>query len=126
MQSATMRPVRPGLQVRRHSLLRYHGLPAELDPERGFDHGVFVPMKVAFPEAAIPVVEMSVERGLDPKLHIAAGRALAALRDKGVLIIGSGMSFHDLKAFGDRRFTAPSQAFDLWPTTTLMSRGRPR
>ena len=109
----------PGLAGEAARLLRYHGLPVELDPERGFDHGVFVPMKVAFPEAAIPVIEMSVEQDLDPKIHIAAGRALAGLRDEGVLIVGSGMSFHDLKAFGDKRFTPASQAFDLWLTSTL-------
>ena len=112
-------PGAPGLAGEAASLLRDRGLPVELDPERGFDHGVFVPMKVAFPEAAIPVIEMSVEQDLDPKTHITAGRALAGLRGKGVLIVGSGMSFHDLKAFGDKRFTAPSQAFDLWLTPTL-------
>lgn len=104
-------------------LLRDRGLPVQLDPERGFDHGVFVPMKVAFPEATIPILEMSVERDHNPDLHLAAGRALASLRDEGVLIIGSGMSFHDLKAFGDKRFTRPSQAFDVWLTSTLMQPG---
>ena len=119
-------PGAPGIAGQAAGLLRDQGLPVELDPERGFDHGVFVPMKVAFPEAAIPVVEMSVERDLDPKLHIAAGRALAGLRDQGVLIIGSGMSFHDLKAFGDKRFTGPSQAFDLWLTSILTQPGDDR
>jgi aromatic ring-opening dioxygenase catalytic subunit (LigB family) len=109
--------------ARAAALLLAEGLPVEIDFERGFDHGVFVPLKVAFPEADIPVIEMSTERGLDPKLHIAAGRALAGLRDEGVLIIGSGMSFHDLKAFGDKRFTLPSQAFDSWLTSTLAQPG---
>ena len=116
-------PGAPTVAARAAALLRTENVPVELDPEHGLDHGVFVPMKVAFPEAQIPVVEMSVERDLDPKLHIAAGRALAPLRDEGVLIIGSGMSFHDLKAFGDKRFTHPSQEFDAWLTSTVMRPG---
>ena len=119
-------PGAPRLAARTAKLLRDAGLPVEVDPGRGFDHGVFVPMKVAFPDAMTPVVEMSVERDLDPALHLAAGRALAALRDEGVLIIGSGMSFHDLKAFGDKRSTRPSRAFDDWLTATLMQPGDAR
>ena len=113
-------PGAPAVAARAAELLVEAGLPVQLDPQRGFDHGVFVPMKVAFPEGDIPIVEMSVERDLDPALHIAAGRALASLRDEGVLIVGSGMSFHDLRAFGDSRFTRSSQAFDMWLTETLM------
>lgn len=116
-------PGAPELAVEAAQLLREAGLPVELDAEHGFDHGVFVPMKVAFPDATIPIVEMSVERSLDPTLHLAAGRALAVLRDRGVLIIGSGMSFHDLKAFGDRQFTQPSQVFDEWLTSALAQPG---
>ena len=119
-------PGAPELAERAADRLRASGLRVELDPERGFDHGVFVPMKVAFPAAAIPVVEMSVERSLDPTLHQAAGRSLAGLRDEGVLIIGSGMSFHDLKAFGDRRFTGPSQAFDSWLRAAVAQPGEAR
>ncbi len=119
-------PGAPALAARAAALLSEAGLPVYLDPERGFDHGVFVPMKVAFPDADIPIVEMSVERNLDPSLHLAAGRALASLRDEGVLIIGSGMSFHDLKAFGDNHFTGPSQAFDNWLTVALKQSGDAR
>lgn len=96
----------------RRGLLNDAGVEAQVDPARGLDHGVFVPMKVAFPDAAIPIVEMSVERSLDVALNIAAGAALAPLRDEGVLIIGSGMSFHKMRAYGDPRATAPSEAFD--------------
>lgn len=116
----------PELATEVAALLRSNGLPIELDPHRGFDHGVFVPMKVAFPEAVIPIVELSVEQNLDPKLHIAAGRSLASLRDKGVLIVGSGMSFHNLESFGDKRFTLSSQAFDFWLTSTLTLTGDAR
>lgn len=103
------------------ALLMDDGLKARVDPERGLDHGVFIPLKVAFPDADVPVVEMSVERGLDPALHLAAGRALAPLRDKGVLIVASGMSFHNMRGYGDPRFTEPSEAFDLWLTAAVQS-----
>lgn len=96
------------------ALLQQAGLPSGIDVSRGFDHGVFVPMKVAFPDAAIPCVQMSLAAGLDPLLHIEAGRALAPLRDEGVLVIGSGMSFHNMRAFGDENAREPSLAFDTW------------
>lgn len=112
-------PGAPALAETAASLLRAAGLAASIDPERGLDHGVFVPMKVAFPEAAVPMIEMSVDRTLDPALHIAAGRALAPLREQGVLILGSGMSFHNMRGYGDPRFTAPSEAFDAWLTDAV-------
>ncbi|PSJ38760.1 DODA-type extradiol aromatic ring-opening family dioxygenase [Allosphingosinicella deserti] len=107
-------PGAPEFAARAAGLLRSAGLEATVDSQRGLDHGVFVPMMVAFPQASIPMVEMSVDRRLDPTLHIQAGRALAALRDEGVLILGSGMSFHNMRAYGDPRFTAASEAFDAW------------
>ena len=114
-------PGAPALAQEAAGLLQSVGLKARVDPDRGLDHGVFVPMKVAFPQAEIPIVEMSVDRDLDPALHLAAGRALAPLRDKGVLIIGSGMSFHNMRGYGDPRFTEPSQAFDQWLTAAVQS-----
>ena len=69
---------------------------------------------MAFPDADIPVVQMSLHASLDPALHLAAGHALAPLRDEGVLIIGSGMSFHNLRVFGDPRVREPSAQFDRW------------
>jgi len=107
-------PGDPALAARAAALLAKAGIESAVDNERGFDHGVFIPLKVAYPGADIPVVEMSVDRSLDPALHLAAGRALAPLRDEGVLIIGSGMSFHNMRAYGDSRFTQPSIAFDDW------------
>lgn len=104
----------PALAGRATELLRLSGLEAQVDPVRGLDHGVFVPLKIAFPDADIPVVEMSVDLRLDPALHLAAGRALAPLRDEGVLILASGMSFHNMRGYGDPRFTAPSDTFDTW------------
>lgn len=109
-------PGDPALAARAAGLLTAAGLPGAVDPAHGWDHGVFVPMKVAFPDADIPVVAMSVDKSLDPALHIAAGRALAPLRDEGVLIVGSGMSFHNMRGYRDPRFTEPSRAFDAWLT----------
>lgn len=107
-------PGAPWLAERGMELLQQAGLPTGIDAARGFDHGVFVPMKVAFPEAGIPCVQLSLVTGLDPALHLAAGRALAPLRKEGVLLIGSGMSFHNLRAYGDPRIEEPSIAFDNW------------
>jgi aromatic ring-opening dioxygenase catalytic subunit (LigB family) len=119
-------PGSPNLASRAVSLLRDAGLTASVNATRGLDHGVFVPLKVAMPDADIPVVEMSVDRGLDPIKHLAAGRALARLRDEGVLILGSGMSFHNMRGYGDSRFTAPSQAFDAWLADSTAQAGAER
>jgi aromatic ring-opening dioxygenase catalytic subunit (LigB family) len=109
-------PGAPWLAERGAALLRSAGLPAAIDGERGFDHGVFIPLKVAFPEPEIPVVQMSLHTSLDPALHLAVGKALAPLRDEGILIVGSGMSFHNLRAMGDPRVAEPSREFDCWLT----------
>ncbi|HEV7157506.1 MAG TPA: class III extradiol ring-cleavage dioxygenase [Caulobacteraceae bacterium] len=101
------------------ALLRAAGLPARTDPSRGFDHGVFVPFLLITPEADIPVIPLSLRSGLDPAEHMAAGAALTALRDEGVLIVGSGMSYHNMRAFSTPSATAPSNQFDAWLTHTL-------
>ena len=82
---------------------------------------MFIPLKVMFPAADIPVVQMSLRHDLDPAAHIAAGRALAGLRDEGVLIVGSGMSFHNMRGYGDPRFTPISAEFDDWLTAAVKS-----
>ncbi|MFO0713468.1 MAG: class III extradiol ring-cleavage dioxygenase [Sandaracinus sp.] len=106
-------PGDPTLARRVRSLLSQAGLESAENAERGFDHGTFVPLKLAFPEADVPTVQLSLVRGLEPRTHLAIGRALAPLRDEGVLIVGSGMSYHNLRAFGPR--AAPiSEAFDAW------------
>jgi aromatic ring-opening dioxygenase catalytic subunit (LigB family) len=107
-------PGAPALAEQAAQLLREAGFFARLDPARGFDHGVFVPLKVALPEARIPVVELSLDASLDAGMHLAAGRALASLRNEGVLILGTGMSFHNLRALGDPRALQPSMQFDNW------------
>jgi aromatic ring-opening dioxygenase catalytic subunit (LigB family) len=116
-------PGAPALAARAAQLLQDSGLSASVDPNRGIDHGVFVPLKLVFPDADIPLIEMSVEKDLDPALHVAAGRALAPLRDEGVLIIGSGMSFHNMRGYGDPNATAPSKEFDLWLTQAIEQPG---
>ena len=119
-------PGAPALAAKAADLLDGHGIKAGVDATRGLDHGVFAPLKVAFPDADIPLVEMSVDRSLDPALHLAAGQALAPLRTEGVLILGSGMSFHNMRAYGDPRATAPAEAFDRWlvESATMDGAGR--
>lgn len=106
-------PGDPALAQRVRALLSSAGIESAEDARRGFDHGTFVPLKLAFPAADVPTVQLSLVQGLDPRAHLAIGRALAPLRDEGVLIVGSGMSYHNLRAFGPR--AAPiSEAFDAW------------
>lgn len=119
-------PGDPVLAARVAEMLRSAGLQAATDPTRGYDHGVFVPLKVAFPEAEIPVVTLSLDQSLDPALHIAAGRALAPLRDEGVLIVGSGMSFHNLRGYFLPPTTERAHEFDRWLTTVVESPGAER
>ncbi|GAA0310024.1 DODA-type extradiol aromatic ring-opening family dioxygenase [Psychrobacter aestuarii] len=109
----------PHLATRISETLTQAGLSSTPHPSRGFDHGVFIPLKLMFPNADIPVVQLSLRHDLDPEAHLLAGRALADLRKEGVLIIASGMSFHNMKGYGDANFTAPSKRFDTWLTDTL-------
>lgn len=114
-------PGSPELAGRVAELLGQAGIGHAQDAQRGFDHGMFIPMKVMFPQADIPVVQLSLRRDLDPRAHLEAGRALAPLRDEGVLIIGSGMSFHNMRGYGDARFSPVSDEFDAWLTHAVES-----
>lgn len=107
-------PGAPSVASRVVELLGAAGIDAAVDAERGYDHGTFVPLAVAWPEASVPVAQMSLKRGLDPKQHLAIGRALAPLRDEGVLILGSGMSYHDLRGYRTPRGAEDAAAFDAW------------
>ncbi|NJM99781.1 MAG: dioxygenase [Phormidesmis sp. RL_2_1] len=89
----------PSLAVEIQRMLNNSGIDAKLDPTRGFDHGVFVPLKIMYQEANIPCVQMSLVNTLDSSHHIKIGRALEGLNRQNVLVIGSGFSFHNLKAF---------------------------
>ncbi len=107
-------PGEPALAARVRALLGAAGIDSAEDARRGYDHGTFVPLKLAYPDADVPTVQLSLRRGLDPQEHLAIGRALAPLRDEGVFIIGSGMTFHNLRAFGDPRARPVSEEFDAW------------
>jgi len=109
-------PGSPELARDVRGLLAKAGIASREDATRGLDHGVFIPFLLIYPDADIPVVQLSLKAGLDPALHIAAGKALAPLRDRNVLIVGSGMSYHNMEAF--RRGLPPtlSGTFDAWLT----------
>ena len=101
-------------------------IPAKVDPSRGFDHGMFIPMLLMFPEANIPVVQLSLNSNLDPLTQIELGKTLENLRDQGVLIIGSGMSFHNMRGYGDPRYAPISDEFDVWLTNTVQASPKDR
>ncbi|HYX38829.1 MAG TPA: class III extradiol ring-cleavage dioxygenase [Oligoflexus sp.] len=108
--------------VRRvHELLNKAGMPCEDDAERGFDHGVFVPLGVMFPKADVPLVQLSMKKTYDVQDHLNLGRALAPLREEGVLIVGSGLSYHNLREFGQPRAIPASKQFDAWLTAAVTS-----
>lgn len=104
------------------------GFSVNEDGERGFDHGTFVPLMLSDPEAKTPTFQLSLVEGLDPAQHVEIGKALAPLRDHGVLIVGSGMSYHNMRMFqanmrGDRsashQMDEDSRAFDAWLAETM-------
>ncbi|HMN20004.1 MAG TPA: class III extradiol ring-cleavage dioxygenase [Ottowia sp.] len=112
-------PGAPALAERAADLLAGAGFAPQRDARRGFDHGVFVPLKVAFPDAGVPVLQLSLLESLDAADHLRLGRALEPLRDEGVLIIGSGMSYHNMRGYGDPRSLPASEAFDRWLVETV-------
>jgi aromatic ring-opening dioxygenase catalytic subunit (LigB family) len=114
-------PGAPDLAVRVDQLLRTAGFDPGREEARGYDHGTFVPLMVAFPKADIPVAQLSLVRGLDPGVHLRLGRALEPLRDEGVLIVASGMSYHNMRGFGsqDPRVAQTARQFDDWLNRTV-------
>lgn len=115
-------PGHPELAARAAELLAAAGQPVRLSETDGWDHGVFIPLKLMYPDASIPVVSVSLREGLDPATHLAMGEALAPLRDDNVLIVGSGMSYH---AFGGAS-GQPAIDFDNWLYETLNQPGPER
>jgi 4,5-DOPA dioxygenase extradiol len=114
----------PSLAGEVHTLLKEADIEARLDETRGFDHGLFVPLTIMYPEADIPCIQLSLVNTLDPSRHLQIGRALQSLNRKNVLVIGSGFSFHNLRAF----FTADTpesqelnKAFEEWLLKTCCS-----
>lgn len=113
-------PGSPEVAARVSELLGDAGIVHDEDPHRGFDHGVFAPLYVSYPEADVPILQLSIRHGYDPEAHLAAGRALAPLRDEGVVIIGSGLSYHNLRDF-TATGAAASERFDAWLNDTLVT-----
>ena len=113
-------PGAPHLAARVRELLGAAGIETASDSQRGYDHGTFVPLKLTYPEADMPTVQLSLKQGLDPAEHLAMGRALAPLRDEGVFIIGSGMSYHNLRAGFGRGAQRVAEAFDTWLRETAV------
>jgi aromatic ring-opening dioxygenase catalytic subunit (LigB family) len=111
-------PGAPQIAHRVQELLAQAGFPTKSNPLRGFDHGVFAPLFVAYPEANVPILQLSIRSDYDPAAHLAVGRALAPLRSEGILIIGSGLSYHNLRQMGSAG-KLPSQEFDEWLTKVV-------
>lgn len=108
-------PGHPDLAARAGELLTAAGHPVRLSPTQGWDHGVFIPLLLMYPQADIPVISVSLRVGLDPETHLTMGEALAPLRDENVLIVGSGMSFHNFRRDGGQ----DAIDFDNWLNDTL-------
>jgi aromatic ring-opening dioxygenase catalytic subunit (LigB family) len=114
-------PGSPSVAQRAHSLVQEANLPVRLDAQRGFDHGTYAILAVTYPEADVPVFQVSLRADYDPEAHLRLGRALAPLRDEGVLIIGSGSSYHNLRHFfGPRVRREDSVQFDAWLRETVI------
>jgi aromatic ring-opening dioxygenase catalytic subunit (LigB family) len=104
----------PELATRIAGLLSENNITARIDLQRGFDHGLFIPLKLMYPQADIPCLQLSLLRGLNAEAHIAMGRALRGLNGMNILVIGSGFSFHNMRAFSWRAVDAPDPANDAF------------
>lgn len=107
-------PGSPALAARVRTLLADAGIATDEDPRRGFDHGTFVPLELMYPGADVPIVMLSLKSDYDPQEHIRAGQALIPLRDEGVLIMGSGLTYHNMRGFGRDESTAVATAFEAY------------
>lgn len=110
-------PGNPDLAQRIAGLLHDADIPTRIDSRRGFDHGLFIPLKLMYPKANIPSLQLSLLRGLDPAAHIALGNALRELLPERILVVGSGFSFHNMGAFSWQGMNTPdpdNDAFQNW------------
>lgn len=118
-------PGDPDLARRLQECLRENGVTAVLDGERSFDHGLYIPLKIMYPEADIPCIQVSLLASLDPGEHVALGAAMSAIGGDGVLVMGSGFSFHNMKAFfgsGVSQADERNEAFERWLIDTCSDR----
>lgn len=102
----------PALAARVRQLLGEAGIDSAEDAARGFDHGTFVPLGLMYPQADLPIVLLSLRADYDARAHLRAGAALQALRDEGVLIIGSGLTYHNMRGFGRPDVMSLSEQFE--------------
>jgi len=110
-------PGSPALADRIARILEKNKIPTRIDPKRGFDHGLFIPLKMMYPQADIPALQLSLLQGLSPAAHIALGKALRELMTENILVIGSGFSFHNMRAFswqGTGDADPANDAFQNW------------
>ena len=112
-------PGSPALAARVRELLATAGFETGQDPERGFDHGAFTPLKQTYPDADVPMIQLSLKGGLDASEHLSMGRALAPLRDEGIFIVGSGDTFHNMREFSRGAGSDKIQQFDTWLRKTV-------
>jgi len=109
----------PDVAERVIDLLQAAGIAAAREYDRGLDHGVFIPFKLIYPDADVPIVQLSLQADLEPEAHLAIGRALQPLRDEGVLIVGSGMTFHNMRHMFGGQHAVEAEAFDRWLTEAV-------
>ena len=113
-------PGDPELAETVRTMLERGGVSTGLDPDRGYDHGTFSLMHVLYPEARLPLVQLAMKADFDPAEHLRVGRLIAPLRDQGVLIVGSGFSFHDTRSIINGAGKHASATFDQWLDETLV------
>ncbi|MCB1836338.1 MAG: dioxygenase [Alcanivoracaceae bacterium] len=114
----------PAFAQRVHEALKSAGFDAQQDDERGFDHGLFVPLKIMYPDADIPCIQLSLLSSLDAEQHIQLGEALRSLQEENLLVIGSGFSFHNMRAFFAEEtdeIRAMNEGFDAWLNDTCLN-----
>ena len=111
----------PDVANRVAELLTAANLPAQTNATRGFDHGIWTPLILIYPDAEIPVVQMSLQPTQGPEYHLKLGQLLAPFRSEGILIIGSGAATHNLRAFAGYTTDPPDwvTTFDTWLTNTI-------
>ncbi|CAG1004109.1 4,5-DOPA dioxygenase extradiol [Methylophilaceae bacterium] len=107
-------PGSPSLAARVRELLDKAGITSAEDASRGFDHGTFVPLGLMYPDADVPIVKLSLKSTYDPAGHILAGQALQPLRNEGVLILGSGLTYHNMRGFGRADAMQASEEFERY------------